>query len=197
MSVVSEVFRVVDEFVAMHGGIDILINNAVTPDQSKPFFKADEEYWDQMMSVSLKGYFFAAQRAAAAMVKQRTGGSIVCLSSVHAYAARPEWTIYGTAKAGLTHMVKGLAADLAGAGIRANCIAPGVIRNVLPDNLDEMDPAPVARKAKSIKNVPLKSGGLPSDIANAVVFLCSDMGRYVNGETILVDGGVEATRMES
>lgn len=195
MSDVSEIFRVIDEFGAMHGGIDILINNAITSDQSKPLFEIDEAHWDQLMSLSLKGYFFASQRAAQAMVRQRTGGAIVCLSSVHAYSAHPAWTTYGTAKAGLTHMVKGLAADLAGTGIRANCIAPGPVRNVLPDNLDDTDPAPGKRKDKVIQNVPLKMGGLPSDIANAVIFLCSDMGRFVNGETILVDGGLEATRI--
>ncbi|MGE3074699.1 MAG: SDR family NAD(P)-dependent oxidoreductase [Dehalococcoidia bacterium] len=196
MSLVPEVFRVVDEFVAMHGGIDILVNNAVTPQQMKPLFETDEAFWDQLMSVTLKGYFFASQRAAKAMVKQKAGGSIICLSSVHAFGARPEWTAYGTAKAGVSRMVKGLAADLAGTGIRANCIAPGTIRNVLPDNLDDVDPPPVDRKAKSIRDVPSRIGGLPSDIANAVVYLCSDLGRYVNGETLVVDGGLEATRME-
>jgi NAD(P)-dependent dehydrogenase (short-subunit alcohol dehydrogenase family) len=171
------------------------VNNAIVTRQSRAFFETDEALWDQMMAVSLKGYFFASQRAAQAMVRQGTGGSIVCISSVHAFDGRPHWTTYGTAKAGLQRMVKGLAADLAGTGIRTNCIAPGPIRNALPENLDDTDPAPFAWNGPGIRDVPLKHGGQPSDIANAVLYLSSDMGRFVNGETIVVDGGLEAVRL--
>ncbi|MBI4219865.1 MAG: SDR family oxidoreductase [Chloroflexi bacterium] len=190
VSKIQDINRVVEEFVKAHGGIDILINNAIFPDQSRPLFETDEAYWDRMMNLSLKGYFFAAQRAAKEMVSQGRGGRIVSLSSVHAYRAWKDWTAYGIAKAGLRRMAMGLAVDLAGTGVTANCIAPGAINNQLTE--DGVDPAPYdLEKMPWLKaRVPSQRGGLPSDIANAILFLCSKMGDYVNGETILVDGGL-------
>ncbi len=193
VSKLSEINRIVDAFAKQHGGIDILVNNAIFPDQSRPFFDTDEAYWDRMMDLSLKGYFFAAQAAARHMVKQGRGGRIVSLSSVHAYRAWKNWTAYGVAKAGLKRMAKGMAVDLAGTGITVNCIAPGAINNALTEK--GIDPAPYdLSKNPGLKSaVPSQRGGLPSDIANTVVYLCSEMGDYVNGETILVDGGMIAS----
>ena len=196
VSTVPGINAVIDRFLAEHGRIDILVNNAIFPDQSRPLFDTDEAYWDRMMDLSLKGYFFASQRAAKEMIAQGTGGSIVCLASVHAYVAIEEWTAYGTAKAGLRRMVKGLAIDLKGQNINANCIAPGAISNVLPDKDDDdvIDGAP-HDSSRFIDQLPAAKGGLPSDIANAVLYLTSDLGQYVNGETILVDGGMIASKV--
>jgi NAD(P)-dependent dehydrogenase (short-subunit alcohol dehydrogenase family) len=194
VSQVDGIESVVDGFVKTQGGIDILVNNAIFPDQSRPLFDTDEVYWDRMMNLSLKGYFFAAQRAARHMVDADNGGRIVCLSSVHAYDAWKNWTAYGVAKTGLRRMVKGLAVDLHGTGVTANCIAPGAITNSLPDDGHSVDGAPIDMEAAGdfMERVPTQRGGLPTDIANAVLFLTSDMGSYVNGETILVDGGLIA-----
>jgi NAD(P)-dependent dehydrogenase (short-subunit alcohol dehydrogenase family) len=195
VSSVDGVNAVIDSFVNSHGGIDILINNAIFPDQSRPFFQTDEAYWDRMMDLSLKGYFFASQKAAKHMVAQGTGGRIVCMSSVHSYAAWKDWTAYGIAKMGLRRMVKGIAVDLTGTGITANCIAPGAIVNVLPEDSAAIDGRPYKLEdMPSLKSrVPAQRGGLPSDIANAVLYLTSSLGEYVNGETILVDGGMMAS----
>ena len=186
---------VIDSFLESQGQIDILVNNAIFPDQQRPFFEIDEVYWDRMMDLSLKGYFFGAQRAAKEMIASGNGGRIVCLSSVHSYVAMPGWTPYGVAKMALRRMVKGLAADLAGHNITANCIAPGAISNRLPeaDDDDVVDGAPHDPEALRFF-VPAEKGGLPSDIANAVLYLTSDLGQYVNGETVLVDGGMIAAR---
>ncbi len=186
---------VIDSFLEEHGQIDILVNNAIFPDQQRPFFEVDEAYWDRMMDLSLKGYFFGSQRAAKEMIAAGNGGRIVCLSSVHSYVAMPGWTPYGVAKMALRRMVKGLAADLAEHDITANCIAPGAISNRLPDSDadDTVDGAPHDPEALKFF-VPAQKGGLPSDIANAVLYLTSDLGSYVNGETILVDGGMIAAR---
>ena len=184
--------RVIDGFVSAHGGIDILVNNAIMPDQSRPLFDIDEAYWDRMMNLSLKGYFFAAQRAARHMVEQGGGGRIVCLSSVHAYQAWKDWTAYGVAKAGLRRLVKGLAIDLQETGITANCIARGAIANALPDEADRIDGPPIDLDSLPAlrDRVSVPRGGLSSDIANAVLYLTSELGSYVTGETILVDGGL-------
>jgi NAD(P)-dependent dehydrogenase (short-subunit alcohol dehydrogenase family) len=195
VSTVAGINSVIDSFLAEHGQIDILVNNAIFPDQARPFFDTDEVFWDRMMDLSLKGYFFGAQRAAKEMIAQGSGGRIVCLASVHAYVAIENWTAYGTAKAGLRRMVKGFAVDLAGHDITANCIAPGAISNRLPeaDDDDVIDGAP-HEASRFIGNLPSAKGGLPSDIANAVLYLTSDLGQYVNGETILVDGGMIASK---
>jgi NAD(P)-dependent dehydrogenase (short-subunit alcohol dehydrogenase family) len=195
VSTIAGVNAVIDSFESEHGGIDIIVNNAIFPDQRRPFFDTDEAYWDRMMNLSLKGYFFAGQRAAKSMVAQNTGGSIICLSSVHSYVAMKDWTAYGVAKMGLRRMVKGMAVDLAGTGITANCIAPGAIVNTLPAEDDAVDGEPydVEERPQLKARIPSQRGGLPSDIANAVLYLSSPLGSYVNGETILVDGGMIAS----
>jgi len=193
VSKLPEINRMVEDFVRQHGGIDVLINNAIFPDQSRPLFETDEAYWDRMMDLSLKGYFFAAQAAAKHMVSQGRGGRIVSLSSVHAYRAWKNWTPYGIAKAGLRRMAKGLAVDLAGTGITVNCIAPGAINNALTQQGIDPPPRNLDERAGLRDRIPSARDGMPSDIANTVVYLCSKMGDYVNGETILVDGGLIAS----
>ncbi|MDA1258633.1 MAG: SDR family oxidoreductase, partial [Chloroflexi bacterium] len=189
----SGLSRMFDEFVAAHGRIDVLVNNAIMQPQNRPFFEVDEAFWDHMMDLSLKGYFFAAQRAAREMVEQGDGGAIVSMASVHAYRAFQGWTPYGIAKAGLRRMAMGMATDLSGTGVRVNCIAPGYIDASFTE--DGMDPErqTFADRPAIESRIPMRVGGVPSDIAGAVVFLCSDMGGYVNGETLLVDGGMIAS----
>lgn len=183
--------RLFDAFIAEHGRVDIVVNNAIMADQSADFLEMTEAYWDRMVDLSLKGYFLVSQRAAREMVRQGTGGRIVCLSSVHAYRAWPGDTAYGICKAGLRRMVQSMALDLAGTGITANCIAPGYIDNRLPPaGLDEPEPLTMDQRPSLKRFVPSQRGGVPSDIAKAAVVLCSELGDYINGETVLVDGGL-------
>ena len=183
----TNIDSIIDNFLEIHGNIDVLVNNAIMQPQNKPFFEIDEEWWDYMMDLSLKGYFFACQKASREMIKRGTKGSLICISSVHSYRASKNWTPYGIAKMGIRRMVKGLAADLANTGINSNCIAPGAINNTIPED-EKIEP-----EAMNMPWVASGRQGLPSDISNAVIFLSSKMGEYVNGETILVDGGMIAT----
>ena len=198
VSSVKNINEVIDSFVNAHGGLDILVNNAIFRDiqTARPLFEVDEYFWDHMMNLTLKGYFFASQRAAKEMIDQRTSGRIICISSVHSYGASRDWTTYGVAKMGMRRMVKGLAADLSGTGITANCVAPGIISNALPledDTQIDGEPHDANVRERIKQTVPLQRGGRPSDIANAILFLSSKLGEYVNGETILVDGGLMAS----
>ena len=182
-----------DDFLAEHGRVDIVVNNAIMSDQSADFLEMTEEFWDRMVDLTLKGYFMVSQRAAREMVRQGGGGRIVCLSSVHGYRAWPADTAYGICKAGLRRMVKSMAVDLAGTGITANCIAPGYIDNKpAPEGQDEPVPQTIDGRTALAGFVPSQRGGVPSDIAKAALVLCSDLGDYINGETVLVDGGLIA-----
>ena len=104
----TNIDSIIDNFLEIHGNIDVLVNNAIMQPQNKPFFEIDEEWWDYMMDLSLKGYFFACQKASSEMIKRGTKGSLVCISSVHSYRASKNWTPYGIAKMGIRRMVKGL-----------------------------------------------------------------------------------------
>ena len=182
-----------DGFLGEHGRVDVLVNNAIMPDQSAGFMEMSEAYWDRMIDLTLKGYFFMSQRAAKEMVNQGGGGRIVSLSSVHGYRAWQDDTAYGICKAGLTRMVKSMSLDLAGHGITSNCIAPGAIDNRLPaDGSLEDAPRTVEEMPWLADFVGSARGGVPSDIAKMAAVLCSDLGDYVNGETIVVDGGMLA-----
>lgn len=182
-----------EEFLADHERVDIVVNNAIMSGQSADFLEMTEEFWDRMVDLSLKGYFMVSQRAAREMVQQGGGGRIVCLSSVHGYRAWPGDTAYGICKAGLRRMVKSMAVDLAGTGITANCISPGYIDNKpSPEGLDEPLPQTIEDRPRLRSFVPSHRGGVPSDIAKAALMLCSDLGSYINGETLLVDGGLIA-----
>ncbi len=197
VSKTSGISRLFDEFLAEHGRVDILVNNAIMPDQSAGFVEMSEAYWDRMIDLTLKGYFFMSQRAAKEMVKQGAsgngGGRIVSLSSVHGYRAWPDDTAYGICKAGLKRMVKSMSMDLAGHGITSNCIAPGYIDNRLPDDgALEAAPRTIDEMPRLAGFIGSARGGVPSDIAAMAVVLCSELGGYVNGETIVVDGGLIA-----
>ena len=180
--------RMLDEFVAEHGRIDILVNNAVAS-RDMHFTEITEEFWDHLVGHALKGYLFMAQSVANRMIEHGHGGSIINISSVHSYRAWPHDGVYGIVKAGLNRMVLSMAHDLAGKGITANCVAPGYIDSrVLPED-QESERGNDEYLGSALGFIPSRRGGLPKDIAGACVFLASDLGEYVNGQTITVDGG--------
>ena len=180
--------RLLDEFVQQHGRIDILVNNAVAS-RDMHFTKITEEFWDHLVGHALKCYLFLAQGAATRMIDHGHGGSIINISSVHSFRAWPHDGVYGIVKAGLNRMVQSMAHDLAGTGITANCVAPGYIDSrVLPDH-EESSRGDDEYLGGAKSFIPSQRGGLPRDIAGACVFLASELGEYVNGQTITVDGG--------
>ena len=184
----ADVDRMLGEFVEQHGRIDILVNNAVSSIK-KPFLEIAEEDWDFEVGNALKGYFLCSQRAARQMVRQGDGGRIVSISSVHAFRAFPNDTVYGVCKAGLIRMAQSMAVDLAGHNITSNCVAPGYIDSRLLTPEEEHLRGGPGYVDHAKESIPSRRGGVPNDIAGAVLFLCSDLGDYVNGECITVDGG--------
>lgn len=172
------VARAVDEF----GRLDVLASNAGLT-RWGPFLDVDEETWDAVVDVNLKGTFFGVQAAVRQMVAQGSGGRIVLSSSVTARRVVPNLAVYSVTKAGLNHMATVLAADLGEHGITVNALAIGAIVN--ERNLRD-DPQYAEHWAGVI---PAGRVGQPSDVAAALLYLVSDEAAWVTGETLTVDGG--------
>ncbi|GAB4243497.1 MAG: 3-oxoacyl-[acyl-carrier-protein] reductase [Ekhidna sp.] len=169
---------VVEEF----GSLDVLINNAgITKDNL--LMRMSEEDWDAIQNINLKSCFNTVKAACRTMMKQRSG-SIINMSSVVGLKGNAGQANYAASKAGIIGFTKSVALELGSRGIRANAIAPGFIETEMTDALDE-------KTVQSWRDaIPLKRGGSPKDVADACVFLGSDMSSYITGQTIQVDGGM-------
>ncbi len=170
--------QVMDEF----GAIDVLINNAgITKDNL--LLRISEEDFDKVIEVNLKSVFNLTKAVIRPMVKQR-GGSIINMSSVVGLKGNAGQSNYAASKAGIIGFSKSIALEFGSRNIRSNVIAPGFIETEMTAALPE-ETVQTWRAA-----IPLKRGGTPEDIANACVFLASDMSSYVTGQTLSVDGGM-------
>lgn len=163
-------------------GIDILINNAgITKDNL--LMRITEEDFDKVIEVNLKSVFNMTKAIQKTMLKQRKG-SIINMSSVVGVKGNAGQTNYAASKAGILGFTKSVALELGSRNIRCNAIAPGFIETEMTGKLDE---ATVQGWRDAI---PLKRGGSPEDIANACVFLASDLSGYITGQVMNVDGGM-------
>ena len=169
---------VLDQF----GSIDILINNAgITKDNL--LMRMGEEDFDKVIEINLKSVFNMTKAVQKTMLKQRKG-SIINMSSVVGVKGNAGQTNYAASKAGIIGFSKSVALELGSRNIRSNVIAPGFIETEMTAKLDEK------KVAEWRSAIPLKRGGSPEDIANACVFLASDLSAYVTGQTLNVDGGM-------
>ena len=161
---------------AEFGRIDILVNNAgITRDGL--MMRMTEEQWDTVIDTNLKSAFNFIHACTPIMAKQR-GGSIINMSSVVGVSGNAGQCNYSASKAGLIGLAKSIAKEMGPRGIRANCIAPGFIitdmTNALPENVRE----------EWARQIPLRRGGTPEDVANVALFLASDLSSYVSGQVI-------------
>jgi len=174
--------RLVDTAVKEFGRIDVLVNNAgITRDTL--LMRMNEKAWDDVLDTNLKSAFTTCKVASKHMMKARSG-SIINISSVSGLMGLAGQANYAASKAGLIGFTKTIARELAGRGIRANVIAPGFISSDMTSVLDEKT------RGQVLEQIPLKRYGDPSDIANAALYLASDMSRYVTGTTLIVSGGM-------
>jgi NAD(P)-dependent dehydrogenase (short-subunit alcohol dehydrogenase family) len=177
---VEKAFAQAEELV---GPPDVLINNAGIREISD-VVDIDPADWDRVISVNLNGVFYCSHVAARSMV-ERGGGAIVSIASCAGLAAVPRRPAYSAAKAGVIGLTKSMATDLGGRGIRANVVCPSIIRTPLTDSYFEDE----GFAEGMAMLVPMGRPGEPEEVADVLVFLASDMSRYVNGAVISIDGG--------
>ncbi len=172
----------VAEVIKEFGTVDILINNAgITRDGL--LMRMDEKQWDMVININLKSVFNLTKAVIRPMMKQKAG-SIINMSSIVGLKGNAGQANYSASKAGILGFTKSVALEFGSRNIRCNAIAPGFIETEMTDKLD---PKTVEEWRKGI---PLKRGGTPEDVANACLFLASDMSSYITGQTLSVDGGM-------
>ena len=170
------------------GRIDILVNNAgICP--FAEFLDLTEEVWDRVFAVNLKGTFLCSQAVARQMVEQGIRGRIVCISSVGAVAGTTFQSHYCPTKAGVNLFVKSIATALGPHGINVNSVMPGCI---LTDLSEPQFLASPEVEQSYVKKIPVGRLGAPTDVAAAVGFLASEEAAYINGASLVVDGGLIA-----
>jgi len=172
------VAKVLEDF----GGVDILINNAgITRDNL--LMRMSEADFDQVIETNLKSVFNMTKAIQRTLLKQRSG-SIINISSVVGLKGNAGQANYAASKAGMIGFTKSIALELGSRNIRCNAIAPGFIETEMTEKLDE-------KTVQSWREaIPLKRGGTPGDVANACLFLASDLSSYVTGQVLSVDGGM-------
>jgi len=171
----------------MFGKIDILVNNAgVSPNDS--FLEMSEETWDRVLSINLKGAFLCSQAVATKMIENKIPGKIINVSSINAFQVELNKTHYSVSKAGLNILTTSMAVELGPYGINVNGIAPGVITGT-DIGPEEFWGNPRLMEAFILKT-PLGKLGTVEDCVGAAVFLASDDSKYVQGHTIVIDGGL-------
>jgi 3-oxoacyl-[acyl-carrier protein] reductase len=164
------------------GQIDVVVNNAgITRDNL--LMRMSEEQWDEIMQTNLKSVFNITKHVQRTMLKQRSG-SIINMSSVVGVRGNAGQSNYAASKAGIIGFTKSIAQELGSRNIRCNAIAPGFIATEMTGELGE------DVMQEWLKTVPLNRPGSPEDVANAVLFLASDMSAYISGQTLNVCGGM-------
>ena len=165
------------------GRLDILINNAGVT-LTKPFLELSEAEWDQQVDTNLKGAFLVAQAAAKIMREQATGGAIVNIASILGLRVAGQVAAYLTSKAGVVHLTKGMALELARHRIRVNALCPGYIETDLNRAFFASDTG-----SALIKRIPQRRLGQLSELEGPLLLMCSDAGSYITGAVLAVDGG--------
>ena len=181
----ADVEALVQTVVDTFGRIDIAVNNAGVIQWETPVVDIEEEDWDRILNINLKGSFLCCQAIARRMIDQKSG-SIINITSIGASRVKRGAAAYNCSKAGARHLTKVLALELAAHKIRVNAIAPGWVRT-------DMNKA--YRSSHEVENelasrIPLGRLAEPEDIGKLAVFLASDRSEYITGQEFIVDGGV-------
>jgi glucose 1-dehydrogenase len=181
----QQAMGLIAQTVEQFNRLDIMVNNAGMEIHS-PFLEVTEADFDRVVSVDLKGAFFCAQVAAREMVKRKTPGRIINISSVHEDIPMPQNVPYCCAKGGMRMLTRTICLELASNNITVNNIAPGAVQTPIDADV-EADP----QKMNALLNeIPLHRMGQPEEIARLVAYLASDAAAYITGSTYIIDGGL-------
>lgn len=178
----AAVEKFVGEVLTTWGSLDIVVNNAGTT-RDGLLLRMSEEDWDAVLDSNLKGTFLMTRAALKPMLKQKQG-KIVNITSVMGLIANPGQANYSASKAGLIGFTRTVAKEVASRNIQVNAVAPGFIETAMTEKLTgEM-------KTAALAQIPVGRMGMPEDVAQAVLFLCSPVSDYITGQTLTVDGGL-------
>jgi glucose 1-dehydrogenase len=181
----QQVANLVQQTVEHFQRLDIMVNNAGMEIHS-PFLEETEQNFDRVLGVDLKGAFFGAQLAAREMVKRKTAGRIINISSVHEDLPMPENVPYCCAKGGMRMLTRTICLELAPHNITVNNIGPGAVHTPIDRDV-EADPE---KMAALLKEIPLHRMAQPDEVAKLALFLASDAAAYITGATYFIDGGL-------
>ncbi|MBD1380013.1 3-oxoacyl-[acyl-carrier-protein] reductase [Metabacillus arenae] len=182
VAIADEVQQMVKDTVGNFGSLDVLVNNAgITRDNL--LMRMKESEWDDVINTNLKGVFNCSKAVTRQMMKQRYG-RIINIASIVGVSGNPGQANYVAAKAGVIGLTKTTAKELASRNITVNAVAPGFITTDMTGELNE------ETQNEMLKQIPLARFGQPEDIAHIVVFLASEKGSYMTGQTLHVDGGM-------
>jgi glucose 1-dehydrogenase len=186
VSSVSDLEHVVERTRNDYGSLDVMVNNAgIFPPQTD-VTNVDEETYEEVLSVNLKGVYFGSQAAIDVMQGQEAGGAIVNMSSVAGLTGYDRSSAYCASKGGVANLTRELAVEQGPHGIRVNALNPGIIATA-QTRQDEEEVI-----GEYTDQIPLRRDGRPGDVADAAVFLASDAAAYVTGHNLVVDGGYMA-----
>ena len=188
----KDVEQMVAHTIQVFGRLDYAVNNAGIEGQLGGITDLSEADWDSVMDINVKGIFLSMKYEARAMIKQGSGGAIVNIGSVNSFLGFPTGSAYVSSKHALVGLTSSVSAELGPQGIRVNLLCPGVIdtpmhqrlRGIVGDDLYDKGLLPT---------VHLKRAGRPEEIAQSILFLCSDAASYITGTTLTPDGGLTLT----
>jgi NAD(P)-dependent dehydrogenase (short-subunit alcohol dehydrogenase family) len=181
----ADVQALVQKTVEKFGRLDIAFNNAGIEGSWSPIVEQSEEDWDSTIDINLKGVWLCLKYEIQQMLKQGSGGTIVNMASVSGFIGAAGAATYSASKHGVMALTKSAALETARSGIRVNVVCPGIIETPMGERLWG---APEARKF-GLSFHPIGRFGRPGEIANAVVWMCSDGASFMTGQSLVLDGG--------
>lgn len=187
----AEVEGLMRRCVELYGGLHVAFNNAGVSGGLTPFLEITQAEWDMVLSINLRGVFFGLKHAGRIM-KDAQGGSIINTASVAGLRSGAGNTAYSASKAGVISLTQTVANQLAGTGVRVNCVCPGLTETGMTKPVYDLARARGTEHKIGQLN-PLRRGAQPEELAAVALFLASDESSYVNGQAIAVDGGLSSS----
>ena len=181
----ASIQQMVDRTVEELGGLNVLVNNAGGSNFMSPITALRPEGWDKLRTLNLDSVFHATQIGAQAILASNNGGSIIQIASVAGIMGAAALSPYSAAKAGVIMFSQAVAKELAGSGVRVNCIAPGWIETALNEPMTRDE----GTRAEMVKMIPVGRLGTPEEIVGGAIYLASDASSFVTGTTLVIDGG--------